>query len=421
MQRAIYLDSNATHPPLLSVRQGLAKALLEQDDCLGNPSSIHRKGQSAKKLVADLRAVLCQYFGRPDGEEFVFLSGATEAINLAVRGFAADRKLIGRKPFFISTNVEHAAVKDTIVDTGEGFAFLAVDSQGQLNVDETLARLNEALDKDFDVMFAIQVANNETGVCFNLDALLPLLVKQAASRAKSQRLWILLDAAQAVGKLEESHIRRAMHFADYMAISAHKIGGAAGMGALWLRPGSPSKAQMTGGVQERRRRAGTVNTLGILGLHLAFSDWLIKGSEYRAQMKAQREFLIEELSKIEGLEFHGEVRGSQVFLPNTLNFHVEGCRDESLLVCLDLEGFYLSSGSACNSGSLKPSPVLLAMGYSQEVAASSIRVSLGVESTHQEIESFAQALSVRVAHIRASRLKSTALFGDISPVVLGEF
>jgi cysteine desulfurase len=229
-----------------------------------------------------------------------------------------------------------------------------------------------------------------------------------------QRIWTLLDAAQALGKLDEAMIRRPMHYADYTALSAHKMGGPAGIGALWLRPGSPFKGQITGGVQERRRRAGTQNAIGALGFLTALRDWAENGAHYRARLTELRAWLAEELLKIEGLKIHGlGARGELPGLPNTLNFHVEGCPEESLLLALDLDGFAVSSGSACNSGSLLPSHVLLALGYSEDVALSSIRASLGVETTLDELRAFAASVAAKVEQVRSSRLRSRELFGEL--------
>ena len=229
-----------------------------------------------------------------------------------------------------------------------------------------------------------------------------------------QRLFVLIDAAQALGKMDESEFRRGMHYADYVSLSAHKIGGPAGVGALWLRRGVPFRSLITGGVQERKRRAGTANSLGLYGWHVALREWMKFGDEWRSGISALRTRLYEELKTIDGLQVHGiSAAGALPALSNTLNFHVDGCPEESLLLGLDLEGFCVSSGSACNSGSLRPSHVLKAMGYSDEVALSSIRATLGVETTLEQVLAFANAVKRLVIHIRKARAYSATIFDNI--------
>ncbi len=432
MSSQIYLDCNATHPLLPTVREGLSAAILENSPSLANSSSIHRVGQRAKELVAQLRGALCEILGRPDGDEFILLSGATEAINLCVRGFCETKKDEGRVPVLVAPQTEHAAVLDTLKVLGEKFVethTLSVNQGGCVDDAEVLSFVQTLLeDPSKDVLLCMQIANNETGVVPHVENLLEKIYQRFAPPPKAprptkknnsqavqqQRVWVLLDASQAVAKLEPSLLRRPLHYADYMCISAHKFGAPSGEGALWLRSGSPFKPQNTGGVQERKRRAGTLNSIGALGFYLALRDWLKNGDAYRAHFKKLREKLVLELKKIPGFVIHGLSKdGALPELSNTLNFHIEGCPEESLVLALDLKGYAVSSGSACNSGSLKPSHVLMAMGYSEEVALSSVRVSLGVETSEDEIKSFASTLQATVQHIREARVKSKALLGEV--------
>lgn len=430
-RREIYLDCNATHPLLPAVRASLADAILHDDPALGNPSSIHRRGQKTKKAVAEFRDALCRSIGRGDGDEFVLLSGATEALNLALRGFAEERVAAGRRPFFVTSSVEHSAVLDTIASLPHPSAVIAVDRAGALLVEPMLAAIEAALARDEDVLLTLQLANNETGVAFDLDTLLSEIHARFAPRPLThlpkekggrhplppRRVWVLLDAAQALGKLEPARMRRALHHADYAAFSAHKIGGPSGMGALWLRPGAPFARQMTGGTQERKRRAGTLNSLGSLGFRLALEAWFKDGETWRARMQSLRDSLALELARIPGLVLHGVgPDGSLPALPNTLNFHVDGCPEESLLLALDLDGFCVSSGSACNSGTLRPSHVLLAMGYTREEALSSVRVCLGIETTAEDVKAFAESVRKSAAHILESRERCSQLLPEIQSV-----
>ncbi len=433
-EREIYLDCNATHPLLPAVRKGLSQALMNCEATLSNPSSVHRRGQKAKKMVADFRETLCQFLGRGDGDEFILLSGATEGINLAMRGFVADRKTAQRKIGLITSTVEHSAVLDTFRDLKETensavlqTELLPVSRSGQLNANQLHQTVDAMLDDPSrDVLLILQLTNNETGVSFEIQNLLaPLFAKYAPKPQThlpkekggrhphtTQRLWVVLDGAQALGKLDDAYIRTAMHYADYLALSAHKIGGPSGVGTLWVRPNSPFRVQITGGVQERRRRAGTLNSLGALGFHLALQDWQVHGQNYRAHMQRLRGMIAQGLKEIEGCILHGvSENGELPLLPNTLNFHFEGCPEESLLLALDLDGFCLSSGSACNSGSLKPSHVLVALGYSVEEALSSVRVCVGVETTESEVQEFLMSVRAKVEQIRKARIKAIELLG----------
>ncbi len=420
----IYLDCNATHPLLPAVREGLARAMGAEANFLLNPSSIHRAGQEAKKFVAEFRQFFCeQYLGRSDPDEIIFLSGATEALNLAMRAFAADKKSSNQEFILMASAVEHSAVLDTMKDLQSQALTLPVDPEGKLIASELFLAVEKAVAADQDVLLAVQAVNNETGLSLGLEEILPELYKlygprESLSPAQArrwkdgekqrQRLWILVDAAQALGKMPEAQIRSLLHFADYMAFSAHKMGGPSGCGLLWIRPKAPFRAQMTGGSQEKKRRAGTFNSLGAYGFYLALKDWQEHGKLYRERLLALRNYVFEELQKIPGLHFHGKPE-----LCNTLNFHVEGCPEESLLLALDLEGLFVSSGSACHSGSLRASHVLQAMGYADEVAYSSLRLCLGVHNTQADAQRFVEVLTQKVGQIRRARLKAQELLPEL--------
>lgn len=429
MQRSIYLDCNASHPLLPSVRESLARAILEGGAELGNPSSVHRYGQRAKRVMAEARQELGRFVGRSDGDEIIFLSGATEAMNLAFRGFVQDREELGRKIRLVTTQVEHSSVLDTVRVLDAGAKILPVDRHGQPNTNEVLQALEEATAQDFDVLLCLQAANNETGVSYDLEALLkevyfrfgpgaddaaPVRGSKKFAKAPEQKVWVLVDAAQALCKIDDATLRRVLHFADYAALSAHKMGGPTGIGALWARPKSPFRAQVSGGTQERRRRAGTPNSVGLYGWLSALKDWAANGNAYRARMAELRALAYQRLSEIPGLVVHGlGPNGELPALPNTLNFHFEACPEESLLLALDLEGFALSSGSACNSGSLRPSHVLKAMGFAEAEALSAVRMCLGVETTREDIELFTNTVAAKVAQIRASRELSRTLLPEV--------
>lgn len=369
---------------------------LESPFDLANPSSIHKPGQRAKELLYQCKRELSEYLGTRDTEEWVLISGATEGINTILKSF--ENKNVAY------SNVDHSAVLESIAKMQWNSTFeLKVKSTGQLcekSLVEFETYLDTQLQNQENCLLNWQLVNNETGVLFRLEILEALVRKYNQGK---QKLFVLVDAAQALGKVDESYVRRAMHLADYMVFSAHKIGGPMGMGALWMREGVPFTPMVQGGNQEKRRRAGTHNTLGIVGLLAAVRDWKINCENYRKHLLDLKRKAFAQLSRVEGFTLHGELNA--LSLCNTLNFHFSACRDESLLLALDLEGFYLSSGSACNSGSLKASRVLLNMGVSEEDAVSSLRLSFGPQNTEEEVELFCERLAHRVQHIRESRNK----------------
>jgi cysteine desulfurase len=425
MQRNVYLDSNASHPLLPNVRKSIAELMLSQED-LVNPSSIHRPGQKSKRVVTELREELCKILGRSDNDEFVLLSGATEAINLMMRSFVVEKNKIERKPVLFISRVEHSAVLDTARDLAEnygaGLEWIEVDSRGQISTPELVSRIQNIISASDlnDVLWVAQAANNETGVSFEFREILPKLHQEFGSKVlldlpkiknkyqkSAQRFWFAADCAQALGKLDDSDIRFILHHSDYAAFSAHKLGGPMGIGCLWHRPESPLRIQMTGGVQERRRRAGTHNILGIFGFLVALRDWNSCGDLWRKQMSDLRNYVADQFREIPGLVIHGsQADGSLPALCNTLNFRVEGCPEESLLLAMDLAGFAMSSGSACNSGSLKPSHVLKSMGLSTEQSLSALRFCLSAQSTKEEVDMFVKTLKEKIAQIRKAREQS---------------
>ncbi len=432
----VYFDHNASHPLLVSVREKLAEAIFQENPALGNPASIHRKGQRAKKMVAELRAELCKFLGRTDTDEVVFTSGATEALNLAIRGFVQETKKQGMPSALLASTIEHSAVVDTLNDLANTSSvqtsYIGVNTVGDLNFEELKEKVTQLIGQNVNPLLVLQIANNETGSIFDIPALLESLTKEFGAAPtfgnktkmdapRRARLYVLIDAVQGLGKMDEAYLRRVLHYADAMVLSAHKMGGPQGIGALWLRSDFPLCAQMTGGTQERRRRAGTFNSLGALGWLYALQDWSLNGQAYRDRMKDLRDYVRLELLKIPGLHIHGNWAASpSQQLCNTLNFHVEGCPEESLLLALDLAGFELSSGSACNSGTLKPSRVLLSMGYPDTVALSSLRLSLGTENTPTQIEAFVETLNEKIQHIRKVR-KENRLNLEVLDTELGVF
>ena len=423
-RRRVYLDANASHPLLPRVRERLARAVLNEDDALANPSSVHGPGQAAKKSLAELKGLLSQFLGRSDADELIISSGATEAINTAMRGFFQNRLSLGRRPVLFASAVEHSAVLDTARALDPQFVTLPVCPGGRLDGPAALALIEARLaDPETDALLCLQAVNNETGGALGLEEFYPPLqmkfgarFSRGALRSKKSvglleqegRVFLLLDAAQALGKMEDSGLRRLVHLSDYVAVSGHKLGAPSGIGALWVRPGSPFAPLLTGGSQERKRRAGSHNTLGILGWTEALADWRTQGEVYRERLARQRDFLRERLGRIEGLHFNGATE-----LCNTLNFHVKGCPEESLVLALDLAGYSLSSGSACNSGAIRPSHVLTALGLDEETAKASLRVCLTVETSDEDVQGFVKVLETKIHFIRDSRKRAQEFLAEI--------
>lgn len=341
-----YLDYNATAPLTQAAREAMIAAM----DVVGNPSSVHAEGRAAKGVIETARAQVVEAFGA-SGADIVFTSGATEAAALAMAG----RDLH-------CAAVEHEAV------TSWGVVDLAVDRVGRVEVTDP-------------VTTALQLANSETGVVQDLPQGLALC-----------------DATQGFGKLPVAFNWLGC---DMALISAHKLGGPKGVGALVLKQGLDVAAQIKGGGQEMGRRSGTEAVIAIAGFGAAAkraAELLANGVwDEVAQM---RDYLENRLAaEAEGLICVG--KGADKRLPNVASIVTEGWKGETQVMQMDLAGFAISAGSACSSGKVKASKVLVAMGYTEAQAASAMRVSLGPETTMDEIERFADAWLA--AHARKMR------------------
>jgi cysteine desulfurase len=380
MNDRVYLDHNATTPPCPEVVEAMVRALSDQ---FGNASSIHSYGQRAKTALDDARTEVARLIGAEPGD-LVFTGSGTEADNLALRGVAD--ALAPSRTRLVVTSVEHEAVINTARALGRRGApvtILPVDADGVVRA----SAFEEALGDDVAVA-SVMVANNETG------AIQP--VGHLASLARARRVVFHTDAVQAVGKIPVDVVALGV---DLLSLSAHKFGGPKGAGALWIRRGTSVAGVMTGGRQERNRRAGTENVPAIVGLGVA--------------ARLSRARLAEESTRQAGLRDRLEtgiletVRGAAVNgagvarLPNTTNIAFERVDGESLLIALDLEGIAVSTGSACSSGSLEPSHVLRAMGLPQGRVQSSIRFSVGVTTTREEVDRVLAVLPALVQRLRA--------------------
>lgn len=376
--KPIYLDHNATTPPRPEVIEAM-KACLEE--AWGNPSSEHRWGQEAKRRLDWARAQVAALIGAAP-EEVIFTSGGTEADNHALQMGVA-RSSGG---CVLTTAIEHSAVLETCrAMEGRGFTLrtLPVDSEGLVDP----AQAEAAMDAH-PALLSMMLANNDLGTIQPVSA--------CAALARARAVPVHTDAVQAVGKIPVDVRELGV---DLLSLSAHKLYGPKGVGALYVRRGFPLPALLMGGPQERRLRAGTENLPGIVGFGVACelaNTHLTARGAHTARLRDRLERGI--LEGIPGTRLNGH-RERRV--PNTLSVSFEGLMGADLLMNLDLEGIAVSLGAACSSESRKPSPVLLALGHSEAEAKSSLRFSLGEANTEEDILRTLEVLKVAVPRLRA--------------------
>lgn len=378
--RTVYLDYNATTPLDPAVRATMVEAL---DGAWGNPSSVHHLGRHARALLDDARDRLATSLACRPGE-LIFTSGGTEANNLAVFGLARARRSVGRH--LVCSPVEHHAVLhafDQLVRL-EGFerTLLPVDAAGRVDPDDVA----KALRPD-TTLVSVMAANNETGV------LQP--VAEIGRLCRSRGVPFHTDALQWFGK---EPLRRVTDLeADLVTLCGHKLHGPRGAGALWVRSPLPLEPVQVGGGHELERRAGTENLPALLGFVDAVERFVRTPVFERARLGPWLNRLEAALGAVEGVTIHGLAVPR---LCNTLAFSVIGSDSVSLIANLDLAGVCASSGSACSSGAITPSHVLTAMGCPAHVASSLVRLSLGRETTDDEIDWVAAGLPGWIAQAR---------------------
>jgi cysteine desulfurase len=379
----VYLDHNATTPLDPEVRAELDAA----NDVFGNPSSVHAAGQAARRVVDVARARVARLVGaRP--EEVVFTGGGTEADNLAVLGAAAAMRAAGR-PGVLASAIEHQAVLNpcrSLGTAGVPFATLPVDGEGVLH----LGSLEAAITSGAPIgLVSVMLANNDTG------AIQP--VAEVAARARPRGIVVHTDAVQAAGKVP---IDLAALGADLLSLSAHKIGGPKGVGALVVRRGTPIDPIAFGGHQERGLRPGTENVPAIAGFGracaLAADRLAADADRVRALRDRLEAAVVAEVSDTL-INSAGAPR-----LPNTSNFAFAGIEGELLAIHMDLLGIAVSTGAACATGDREPSHVLIAMGRTPDEARSTLRVSLGRATTEDEVDRAAEAIAASVAQMRGA-------------------
>ncbi|HAP43546.1 MAG: cysteine desulfurase NifS [Spirochaetes bacterium GWD1_61_31] len=378
----VYMDYNATTPLHPLVKQ----ALVDNLDLFANASSMHEQGRQARSTIEAARLYVAQLIGaQRNPEQLVFTSGGSESNNTVF----ATMFHLGRKQDrnqIITTAIEHPCVLNAAKWLeSEGFPvhFLGVDGDGRIDLAE-LARLVN----DKTLLVSIMAANNEIGTLQDMPAI-GRIVKPSLS-------WLHCDATQAVGKIP---VDVESWQVDYLTLSSHKLYGPKGVGGLFVRKGAPLEPLIRGGHQEHGRRAGTYNSGAIAAFGLAASLARQELPEYGQRLRALRTRLVDGLlAAIPKIRVNGH---PEQVLPNTLNISFPGAEGEAILLHLDLAGIAVSTGSACASGSLDPSHVLMATGVGPELAHGSIRFSLGRGSTADDVDYVLATLPGIIARLRS--------------------
>jgi cysteine desulfurase len=379
-KRRIYLDHNATTP----VHPEVLEAMLPYyKDKFGNASSIHGFGREVKVALEESREKVAKLINA-DPNEIYFTSGGTESDNLAIKGTAFANRKKGKH--LITSKIEHHAILESCKFLGkEEFevTYLPVDKYGFIDPDD----LKKAMRKD-TILVSMMYANNEVGTIEPLEELSKI--------TKENGVYFHTDAVQAMGKLPVDVQRLNV---DMLSVSAHKIYGPKGVGAIYIRKGTRITPWSHGGSHERSRRAGTENVPGIVGLAKAVEIAYRDMEEQSRYLRNLSEAFYKKLTQaIPDVFLNGDLEKR---IPNTLNLSFKAVEGESIILSLDLKGVAVSTGSACASGSLEPSHVLSAMGIAPEIAQAAIRFSFGRENTMEDVEYVVEILPEIVSRLRA--------------------
>ncbi|MDR1858499.1 MAG: cysteine desulfurase [Treponema sp.] len=386
-QRRVYADYNATTP----LKPEVKAAMIEDLEVFGNASSMHGSGRLARARVEEARGMVEKLLGAQKHTVF-FTSGGSESNNTVFQTMrrlasAPDGRALGEgRCEFITSAIEHPCVFNSaklLESLGFKVTFLPVDEHGKIKIDA----LNNALSEK-TLLVSVMMANNEIGTVQD--------IREIAALAKAAGTWMHTDAVQAVGKIPVSVDELGV---DYLTVSAHKIYGPKGVGALYVRKGAPMLPLINGGHQEDGLRAGTYNNTGIFGFGKAAQ---IAGEEierYGREIGVLRNRLRDGLvASIPNVKINGHLTDT---LPNTLNISFPGAEGEAMLLSMDIAGIEASTGSACASGSLEPSHVLMAIGVGPELAHGSIRFSLGWGITTADVDYIVETVPPIIARLRA--------------------
>ena len=379
MIHIIYLDNCASTKLDREVRELIYQL---SENIYGNPSSLHKEGQKARKYIEEARERIAMYLGAK-ANEIVFTSSGSEANNMALKGIAGSPNYKGNE--IISSPIEHASVKNTLEELGKkGFTikYIKVDEKGLIDMEDfkNLISVNTRL-------ITIIHGNNEIGTIQD--------IKEIGKIAHSKNIVFHIDAVQSFGKMliypEELGV-------NLMTFSSHKIYGPKGIAALYIKKGCKIHKLLDGGYQERNRRAGTENTVGICAFAKAVEIIYSQIHDENKKIEELRNYMEKQiLAKISDAEINGLIEGR---LPNLSSISIKNTSAESLLYALDIKGVCISSGSACSSGALKSSHVLTSIGFDKKRAMETLRISLGRYNTKEEIDKFVNILSEAVSHER---------------------
>ena len=379
MKQIIYLDNAATTKTAPEVVEAMLPYFSEH---YGNPSSIYSLGTESKKVVSEVRESIAKSLGAANNEIY-FTAGGSEADNWAIKATA--EAYVQKGKHIITSAIEHHAVLHTceyLEKRGFEVTYVGVDENGILKLDE----LEKAIRPD-TILISVMFANNEIGT------IQP--IKEIGRIAKEHDVLFHTDAVQAYGQLP---INVDEYQIDMLSASAHKLNGPKGIGFLYIRKGLKTRSFIHGGAQERSRRAGTENVPGIVGLGAASARAFSRMEEKTKKEIELRDYLIR---RIEEEVPYCRLNGDRTQrLPNNVNFSFRFVEGESLLIMLDMRGICASSGSACTSGSLDPSHVLLAIGLPHEIAHGSLRLTLSEENTKEELDTTVEAIKEIVARLR---------------------
>ena len=379
MEKLIYLDNAATTKTAPEVVEAMLPYFTEN---FGNPSSVYSFASKSKEAVAEQREIIANAIGAADNEIY-FTAGGSESDNWALKETANAYQSKGKH--IITTKIEHHAILHTaqyLEKQGFEVTYLDVDETGRVKLDD----LKQAIRPD-TILISVMFANNEIGT------IQP--IKEIGEIAKEHGILFHTDAVQAFGQIpinvDEYHI-------DMLSASGHKLNGPKGIGLLYIRKGVKIRSLIHGGAQERKRRAGTENVPGIVGFGTAVDRAVKTMKERTAREIELRDYLIKRIkNEIPYCRLNGH---ETLRLPNNVNFSFRFIEGESLLIMLDMKGICGSSGSACTSGSLDPSHVLLAIGLPHEIAHGSLRLTLSEETTKEELDYVVDSLKEIVDRLR---------------------
>lgn len=377
--RLVYADNAAT----TSTSPAVLEAMLPYfGEIYGNPSSLHRKGREAKAAITEAREKIASILGcKPN--EIYFTASGSEADNWAIKGAAYAHARRGKH--IISTKIEHHAVLhalEALEKDGFEVTYLDTDSDGRVTAEQVAAAVREDT-----ILVEVMFANNEIGT------IEPISEIAAAVKAKNPKTLVFTDAVQAVGAVD---INIAELGVDMLSVSGHKIHAPKGIGALYIRNGARIDNLIDGGGQERSKRGGTENVAYIVGFAKALED-AVNGMGENAAVARKRDRLIDEILKMPNVRLNGPREGR---LPGNVNVSFEFIEGESLLLLLDMAGICASTGSACSSASLEPSHVLLTIGVPVEQAHGSLRLSIGRDTTDEDIDYVLEKLPPIVERLR---------------------